>query len=93
MLSNTRLTDNIGISIQVMWKAVYHSMKGNLQRRYTMQRLHIYPDAKVPDDIMGNITNQLRTPRPVPKRLDAYSEGEVTSFPKVVDLPKDYVLR
>ncbi|XP_049788390.1 39S ribosomal protein L13, mitochondrial [Schistocerca cancellata] len=77
----------------IMRKAVYHSMRGNLQRRYTMQRLHIFPDDNVPDEIMGNVTNQIRQIRPVPKRLDKYSEEEVKQFPKVMDWPEDYVLR
>ncbi|XP_017773527.1 PREDICTED: 39S ribosomal protein L13, mitochondrial [Nicrophorus vespilloides] len=77
----------------VLKKAVYNSMDGNLQRRYTMERLHIYPDANVPADIMKNISNQLATPREVPKRLDHYSEKEVEEFPKIMDYPKNYILR
>lgn len=76
-----------------MKKAVCSAMDGNLQRRYTMQRLHIYPDDKVPENIKQNITNQIRHLRPVPKRLDHYSPEEVQQFPKVMDWPKDYVLR
>lgn len=68
-------------------------MDGNLQRRYTMERLHIYPDANVPSDIMNNVSNQIKQIRPVPKRLDHYDEGEVKKYPKIIDYPKDYVLR
>nr|CAD7464048.1 unnamed protein product [Timema tahoe] len=77
----------------VMWKAVYHHMKGNLKRRHTMQRLHIYPDSNVPKEIMENISNQIRQPRRVPIRLDTYSEEDVQQYPKVADWPKDYILR
>lgn len=81
------------LHFQIMKKAVYCAMKGNLQRRYTMERLHIYPDDKVPDDVMKNISNQIRQLRPVPIRLDKYPEEVVSNFPKVMDWPKDYVLR
>ncbi|KAK5649071.1 hypothetical protein RI129_003963 [Pyrocoelia pectoralis] len=62
-------------------------------RRYTMERLHIFPDLNVPQSLMKNVSNQIRQIRPVPKRLDAYSEKEVKEFPKIIDLPKDYILR
>lgn len=68
-------------------------MKGNLQRRYTMERLHIFPDANVPEDLMKNVSNQIRQLRPMPKRLDHYTEEETKKYPKVTDYPKDYVLR
>jgi len=77
----------------VMEKAVYRSMKGTLQRRYTMQRLHLFPDDKVPPEIMANITNQLKQLRVVPERLDHMDEEKVKGFPKVMDYPKDYILK
>jgi hypothetical protein len=58
-----------------------------------MQRLHIYPDENVPEKIKQNITNQIRPVRPVPKRLDRYAPEEVEQFPKVMDWPKDYIIR
>lgn len=78
---------------QIMQKAVYNSMKGTLQRRYTMQRLHIFADDKIPEDILGNITNQLKQVRQVPTRLDHIDEDVVKNFPKIMDYPKDYVLK
>lgn len=77
----------------VLRKAVYNSMDGNLQRRYTMERLHIFPDENVPEELMKNVSNQIRAPRPTPKRLDHYTEKEIAEYPKVIDYPKDYVLR
>lgn len=68
-------------------------MDGNLQRRYTMERLHIFADSKVPKELMGNVSNQIRQIRPVPIRLDHYTEQEVKEYPKIIDYPKDYVLR
>lgn len=78
---------------QIMYKAVYASMKGNLQRRHTMQRLHLYTDDNVPPEIMANITNQLKQVRPVPKRLDHIDEETVKKYPKLMDYPTDYVIR
>lgn len=68
-------------------------MGGNLQRRYTMQRLHIFPDANLPKDMSEHITSQIRQQRLPPKTLDQYSEEERKTFPKILDYPKDYVLR
>lgn len=75
-----------------MRKAVYHHMKGNLFRRVVMERLHIFPDSKVPKEIMENITNQIRPLRPRPKPLESYSQKEIEEYPKIIDYPDDYVL-
>lgn len=76
-----------------MHKAIYNAMKGNIQRRHTMQRLHLFSDSNIPADILENITNQLRQSRQVPKRLDHIDQNTISSFPKIMDYPKDYVLR
>lgn len=75
-----------------MEKAVYRSMKGTLQRRYTMQRLHLFEDDNVPPEIFQNITNQLKQLRLVPERLDHMDEEKVKNFPKIMDYPYDYKL-
>lgn len=67
-------------------------MKGNLYRRVIMERLHIYPDSVVPEDVMENITNQIRPLRSVPKSLDSYSREEIKKYPKIMDYPDDYIL-
>lgn len=67
-------------------------MKGNLFRRQVMERLHIYPNSIVPEEIMENITNQIRPLRSIPKSLDCYSEKEILKFPKIMDYPNDYIL-
>lgn len=74
-----------------MKKAVYSSMKGNLQRRYTMQRLHIYPDSNIPKEILENISNQIRQLRPVPRPLQTYDQKDIDTYPKIVNYPEDYV--
>jgi large subunit ribosomal protein L13 len=67
-------------------------MKGNLFRRVVMERLHIYPDSNVPEEIMENITNQIQPLRPIPKTLDSYSNEEIEKYPKIIDYPQDYLL-
>lgn len=68
-------------------------MHGNLQRRHTMQRLHLFKDDTVPEEILENVSNQIRQPRRVPERLDQMDPELVKNFPKIMDYPKDYVLR
>lgn len=58
-----------------------------------MERLHIYPDSNVPEEIMENITNQIRPLRSIPKTLNTYSNEEVKSYPKIIDYPDDYILK
>lgn len=58
-----------------------------------MARLHLFPDASVPEDLLKNVSNQIRQLRPIPKRLDHYKEEEVKKYPKIIDYPQDYVLR
>lgn len=68
-------------------------MKGNLYRRVVMERLHIYPDSNVPEEIMENISNQIRQLRSVPKPLESYTSEEIKTYPKIMDYPKDYILK
>lgn len=76
-----------------MQKAIYNAMKGNLQRRHTMQRLHLFAGDIVPAEIMANVTSQIRQQRSVPQRLDHIDEKTIAEFPKIMDYPKEYVLR
>lgn len=68
-------------------------MSGNLQRRHTMQRLFVYHNDKVPEDVMQNVSNQIRQIRLVPTRLDHIPEEEVNKYPKVMEYPEQYVLK
>uniref|UniRef100_A0A1B0DH47 Uncharacterized protein n=1 Tax=Phlebotomus papatasi TaxID=29031 RepID=A0A1B0DH47_PHLPP len=77
----------------IVKKAVYNAMRGNLQRRYTMQRLHLFPDDKVPEDILANVSNQIPSLRKVPERLDKMDPDTVKTFPKIMDWPDDYILK
>lgn len=55
--------------------------------------LHIFPDSNVPQDLLKNVSNQIKQLRPKPKRLDHYDEEYVKQYPKIIDYPSDYVLR
>lgn len=58
-----------------------------------MERLHLFPDADIPEEIKANLSGQIRQLRPVPKTLDEYSPEEIKNFPKVFDYPSDYIVR
>ncbi|KAG7157674.1 39S ribosomal protein L13-like [Homarus americanus] len=77
---------------RILRKAVYNKLDKNLLRRGRMARLHIFPYDKVPDNILENVSAQMRQLRPVPIRLDQIPEEEVVNFPKVYDWPKDHVI-
>ena len=57
-----------------------------------MQRLHLFPDEDIPEDILKNLVEELPRPRKVPKRLDEYSQEEIEAFPRVWAPPEDYRL-
>lgn len=77
----------------IMKKAVYSAMRGNLQRRHVMQRLHLFPDDQVPEEILANVSGQIRQPRVVPVRLDHIDKETLENFPQIMDYPKNYVMR
>lgn len=78
---------------QIVEKAVYRALPKNLQRRHTMQRLHIFPNEKIPEDILKNISNQIKQLRTVPIRLDHIPQEEVDKFPQLVKYPENYILK
>nr|XP_037290593.1 39S ribosomal protein L13, mitochondrial-like [Rhipicephalus microplus] len=51
---------------KVLWKAVYRALPGDLNRQIRIARLHLFPDDKVPREIMDNISGQLRQLRRAP---------------------------
>ncbi|XP_064363904.1 large ribosomal subunit protein uL13m [Dromaius novaehollandiae] len=62
---------------------IYRMLPKNLQRRTLMQRLHLFPDDVIPEDIQKNLVEELPQPRAVPKRLDEYTPEEIAAFPMV----------
>lgn len=79
--------------MMIMKKAIYRGLGGNLQRRHTMQRLHLYKNEEVPNEILENVTNQIRQSREVPQRLDTIDQSVIDNFPKVMNYPEDYVAK
>ncbi|XP_053972767.1 39S ribosomal protein L13, mitochondrial [Hylaeus volcanicus] len=74
----------------IMNKAVYSALDKNLQRRHTMQRLHIFPDENVPKEMLENVSNQIKQLQIVPVRLDDIAIEERENFPRLIQYPIDY---
>lgn len=72
-------------------RAFRRDLNGMWRRRQRRSRLHIYPDENVPEEIMKNISHQIRQHKIVPKTLEQFSLEEIEAFPKVVDLSDDFV--
>ncbi|KYN35042.1 39S ribosomal protein L13, mitochondrial [Trachymyrmex septentrionalis] len=77
----------------IVEKAVYRALPKSLMRRHTMQRLHIFPDEKIPEDMLKNISNQIKQLRIVPVRLNHIPRTEVDNFPQLLRYPKNYILK
>ncbi|XP_071807454.1 large ribosomal subunit protein uL13m-like [Asterias amurensis] len=67
----------------IVKKAIYGMLPKDLRRRHIMQRLHLFADDEIPDDIRVNICEQIKPPRVVPKSLPEYSEEERAAFPRL----------
>ncbi|XP_029359233.1 large ribosomal subunit protein uL13m [Echeneis naucrates] len=73
--------------------AVYGMLPKNLHRRTMMQRLHIFPDDELPEDIRANLTEELPQPREVPRKLSEYTQEEIDAFPWLWTPPEDYKMK
>ncbi|MEE6463249.1 hypothetical protein FKM82_005831 [Ascaphus truei] len=71
--------------------AIYGMLPKNLHRRTMMQRLHLFPEDVIPEDIMKNLVEELAQPRKVPKKLDEYSQEEIDAFPRLWIPPADFI--
>uniref|UniRef100_A0A8K9XRS0 Large ribosomal subunit protein uL13m n=1 Tax=Oncorhynchus mykiss TaxID=8022 RepID=A0A8K9XRS0_ONCMY len=67
--------------LQIVKLAVYGMLPRNLSRRTMMQRLHLFPEDDLPEDILLNLTEELPQPREIPRRLNEYSQEEREAFP------------
>uniref|UniRef100_A0A671VRF5 Large ribosomal subunit protein uL13m n=1 Tax=Sparus aurata TaxID=8175 RepID=A0A671VRF5_SPAAU len=63
--------------------AVYGMLPRNLHRRTMMQRLHIFADDELPEDIQANLTEELPQPREIPRKLSEYTQEEIDAFPRL----------
>lgn len=68
---------------KVIKKAVYGMLPKDLRRREMMRRLHLYTDEDIPEDILANISEQMKPPRNVPKALSDYTKEERNNFPRL----------
>nr|XP_054772741.1 LOW QUALITY PROTEIN: 39S ribosomal protein L13, mitochondrial-like [Lytechinus pictus] len=68
---------------KVIKKAVYGMLPKDLRRREMMRRLHLYTDDEVPEDIIANISEQIKPSRELPKALTEYTQEERDSFPRL----------
>ncbi|KAJ8353812.1 hypothetical protein SKAU_G00213790 [Synaphobranchus kaupii] len=73
--------------------AVYGMLPRNLHRRTMMQRLHLFPDDVLPDDILENLTEELPQPRVIPRKLSEYTQEERDAFPMLWTPPEDYRMK
>ncbi|KAM9626352.1 large ribosomal subunit protein uL13m isoform 2-T2 [Trichechus inunguis] len=69
--------------VAIVKLAIYGMLPKNLHRRTMMQRLHLFPDEDIPEDILKNLVEELPQPRKVPRRLDEYTQEEIEAFPRV----------
>ncbi|TTF41801.1 39S ribosomal protein L13, mitochondrial [Bagarius yarrelli] len=63
--------------------AVYGMLPKNLKRRTMMQRLHLFTDDVLPEDILTNLTEELPQPRAIPRKLSEYTQAERDAFPQL----------
>lgn len=73
--------------------AVYGMLPRNLLRPNMMQRLHLFAEDELPEDILANLTEELPQPRDVPKTLSQYTQEEKDAFPSLWTAPVDYKMK
>jgi len=77
---------------RVMEKSVYQRLSDLElhEKKLLMARLHLYPEEEVPENILDNVSGQIRQVMAVPKRLEDFTQEEIDSFPRMFELPDDY---
>ena len=75
----------------VLYKAIYKALIRTKESRTIMARCHIFPDANVPEELMANVCDEIKQVQLMNKKLDEYTEEEIRAFPKLVDVPDDYI--
>ncbi|KAG7258097.1 hypothetical protein CRUP_032747, partial [Coryphaenoides rupestris] len=63
--------------------AVYGMLPRNLLRPNMMQRLHLFAEDELPEDILANLTEELPQPRDIPRTLSQYTQEEKDAFPRL----------
>ncbi|XP_063070744.1 39S ribosomal protein L13, mitochondrial [Engraulis encrasicolus] len=73
--------------------AIYGMLPKNLHRRTMMQRLHLFPEEELPEEILRNLTEELTQPRTPPRGLNQYTQEEIDAFPRLWTPPEDYRMK
>lgn len=73
--------------------AIYGMLPKNLHRRTMMQRLHLFSDEAIPNEILKNLVEELPQPRQVPRRLNEYTQEEINAFPRLWTPSDDYRMK
>ncbi|CAL8248454.1 unnamed protein product [Lota lota] len=73
--------------------AVYGMLPRNLLRPNMMQRLHLFAEDELPEDVLANLTEELPQPRDVPRTLSQYTQEERDAFPRLWTPPADYKMK
>lgn len=76
---------------KAVWKELNDYTRGR-DRKSIMARLHLFPDADVPKELMENVMDQIQQVQPVHKKIEEYDAETVRTFPKITDYPDDYVI-
>ncbi|OQV18565.1 putative 39S ribosomal protein L13, mitochondrial [Hypsibius exemplaris] len=76
---------------EIFRRTLRKKIKTNKLKTAITSRCHIYPDTDIPEDVMKNISGQIRQLIPLHKGLGDYTQEERDSFPRVLQLPKDFV--
>lgn len=60
-------------------------MPRKFYKNVVAHRLLVFPDDKVPENIMKNIMDQIAPQTPPPRRLDEYSKEEIDQVPRLFE--------
>jgi len=78
----------------VMRRMTYRALSYDRERRRNVfNRLHVFADEDIPEEIRENISNVIEAPRRLYKRLEDYTEEEVAEFPQLWIPGHDFVNR
>ncbi|XP_018408847.1 PREDICTED: 39S ribosomal protein L13, mitochondrial isoform X2 [Nanorana parkeri] len=63
--------------------ATYGMLPKNLLRRTMIMRLHLFAEEDIPEEILRNISTELKQPRKIPRRLNEYTQEEIEAYPRL----------
>ncbi|KAH9523630.1 54S ribosomal protein L13 [Bulinus truncatus] len=75
---------------RILERCIYNHFPKLESRKMLMKRLHLFPEEDVPEDILENITGQIRQIQVVPKKLSDYTQEEIDNFPRLFEFPENF---